>query len=314
MAAITGSFSTFTAVGNREDLTDVIYNIDPTDTPFVSAIGRGKASAVLHEWQTDVLAAVNTGNAVVEGFAAPYTTSAPTTREQNYCQILYKDVVVTGTQRSVNTAGRKDELAYQVAKRGKEIRRDLEAIATGPQGQSAGSVSVARTMRALESWLVTNDNRGAGGAAATAATAAPTDGTQRAFTEDLLKDVIRQVYASGGEGKLIMVGPYNKTVVSEFTGRTSARQNVSANTILAAASIYASDFGDLKVVPNRFQRERTAFVVDPEMASMAFLRGFQSDELAKVGDADHRQLLCEVTLEMKNEKAHGVIADLTTAP
>jgi hypothetical protein len=311
MAQITGSFSTYDAIGNREDLTDVIYNIDPTDTPFVSRIGRGKASAVLHEWQTDELAAVNTGNAVVEGYAAPYTTSAPTTRVQNYCQILYKDVVVTGTQQAVNKAGRKDELAYQIAKRGKEIRRDLEAIATGPQGYSAGSDSVARKMRALESWLVTNDDRGSGGAAATAATAAPTDGTQRAFSETILKSVIRQVYSSGGEGKLIMVGAFNKQQVSGFTGRVSARQNVDKGTILGAASLYASDFGDLQVVPNRFQRDRTAFVLDPEMAAMAFLRGFQTEELAKVGDSEHRQLLCEVTLEMKNEKAHGVAADLT---
>lgn len=312
MAQITGSFSTYDAVGNREDLTDVIYNIDPTDTPFVTSVGRSSASAVLHEWQTDELAAVNTGNAVVEGFASPYSTSAPTTRVNNYCQILYKDVTVTGTQQAVKKAGRKDEMAYQIAKRGKEIRRDLEAIVTGPQGFSAGSDSVARKLRALGSWLATNDSRGVGGAAATAATAAPTDGTQRAFSETILKDVIKQVYTSGGEATMLMVGPSNKQVVSGFTGRAQARSNVDRGTILGAASLYASDFGDLRVVPNRFQRDRDAFVLDPEMAAMAYLRGFQTDELAKVGDSESRQLLCEVTLEMKNEKAHGVAADLTT--
>lgn len=312
MAQITGSFSTYDAVGNREDLTDVIYNIDPTDTPFVTGVGRTSASAVLHEWQTDELAAVNTGNAVVEGYASPYSTSAPTTRVNNYCQILYKDVTVTGTQQAVKKAGRKDEMAYQIAKRGKEIRRDLEAIVTGPQGFSAGSDSVARKLRALGSWLTTNDSRGSGGAAATAATAAPTDGTQRAFTETILKDVIKQVYTSGGEATMLMVGPSNKQVVSGFTGRAQARSNVDRGTILGAASLYASDFGDLRVVPNRFQRDRDAFVLDPEMAAMAYLRGFQTDELAKVGDSESRQLLCEVTLEMKNEKAHGVAADLTT--
>lgn len=312
MAQITGSFSTYDAVGNREDLTDVIYNIDPTDTPFVTMAGRTSATAVLHEWQTDELAAVNTGNAVVEGFAFPGSTSAPTTRQQNYCQILYKDCTVTGTQQAVKKAGRKDEMAYQIAKRGKEIRRDLEAIVTGPQGFSAGSDSVPRTLRALGSWLVTNDNRGSGGAAATAATAAPTDGTQRAFTETILKDVIKQVYQSGGDATTLMVGPSNKQVVSGFTGRVSARQNVDKGTILGAATLYASDFGDLKVVPNRFQRDRDAFVLTPGMVAMAYLRGFQTDELAKVGDSESRQLLCEVTLEMKNEKAHGVAADLLT--
>lgn len=312
MAQITGSFSTYDAVGNREDLTDVIYNIDPTDTPFVTAVGRSSATAVLHEWQTDELAAVNTGNAVVEGYAAPYSTSSPTTRVNNYCQILYKDVTVTGTQQAVKKAGRKDEMAFQIAKRGKEIRRDLEAIVTGPQGFSAGSDSVPRKLRALGSWLVTNDDRGSGGAAATAATAAPTDGTQRAFTETILKAVIKSVYQSGGEATMLMVGPSNKQVVSGFTGRAQARSNVDRGTILGAASLYASDFGDLRVVPNRFQRDREAFLIDPEMASMAYLRGFQTDELAKVGDSESRQLLCEVTLEMKNEKAHGVAADLTT--
>ncbi|MGQ9370413.1 DUF5309 domain-containing protein [Azospirillum sp. ST 5-10] len=313
MAAVTGSFKTYDAVGNREDLTDVIYNISPADTPFMSAVGKGKAKAVLHEWQTDSLAAVNTGNAVVEANTVTGSTSAPTTRAQNYCQISEKDVVVSGTQEAVDKAGRKDEMAYQMAKRSKELKRDMEAIVTGPQGQVAGDQSTPRKTRALESWLQTNDNRATNGAQATAATAAPTDGTQRAFTETILKDVIQKCYASGGNPSLIMVGPVNKQKVSDFTGRASARQNVSAKTIMAAASLYASDFGDLRVVPNRFQRERSAFVLDPEYAKISYLRPFKRTPLAKTGDAERAMLNVEWCLEMSNEAAHGVAADLTTS-
>ncbi len=282
----------------------------------MSAVGRTKATNVLHEWQTDSLAAVNTANAQLEGETYAGSTSSPTTRVSTYCQISSKDVVVTGTQRAMNPAGRKDDLAYNLAKKSKELKRDMEAILTGPQGQSAGSTTAARTTRGLESWLSTNDNRGTGGADATAATAAPTDataGSMRAFTETILKDVIQKVYKSGGQPSILMVGPFNKQAVSAFTGRTGSRQNVDASQILGAASLYASDFGDLKVIPNRFQRERSAFVLDPDYAAVSYLRNFQTEELAKVGDSDRRLLVVEYCLEMRNEAAHGVAADPTTA-
>lgn len=315
MTMVTGSFSTYTAIGNREDLSDVIYNISPSDTPFMSAIGRTKASNTYHEWQTDSLAAVDTANAQLEGDAFSGATSAPTTRTGNYCQISRKEVVVSGTQRSMNPAGRKDDLAYNLAKRSKELKRDMEAILTGPQGQTAGSTTVARTTRGLESWLTTNDSRGTGGADATAATASPTDataGSMRTFTETILKSVIQKVYTAGGSPSILMVGPVNKQKVSDFTGRVGSRQNVDANQILGAASLYASDFGDLKVIPNRFQRERSAFVLDPEYAAVSFLRNFTTDEIAKVGDSDRRSLIVEYALEMRNEAAHGIAADLVT--
>jgi hypothetical protein len=315
MALVTGGFTTYTAKGNREDLTDVIYNISPADTPFVSAVGRTKATAVFHEWQTDSLASTDTSNAQLEGDAIAGSTSAPTTRTGNYCQILRKDVVVTGSQLAANPAGRKDEMSYMLAKRGKELRRDLEAIVTNNQGYVAGDSTTARKMRTLESWLSTNDDRGTGGADATAATAAATDATagdMRAFTETILKNVIQKVYTSGGEPEVLMVGPVNKQRASGFTGRASTRQNVTMDRIQGAAALYASDFGDLKVVPNRFQRERTAFVLQPDLAAIAYYRPFTQFELAKVGDADRRALIVECTLEMRNEAAHGVAADLTT--
>lgn len=315
MALVTGGFTTYTAKGNREDLTDTIYNISPADTPFMSAVGKGKASSVLHEWQTDSLAATDTSNAVVEGDAIAGSTSAPTTRVANYCQISRKDVVVTGSQQGSNSAGRSNEMAYQMAKRSKELKRDMEAILTGNQGYVAGDSTTARKTRSLESWLTTNVSRGSGGASATAATAAATDataGAMRAFTETILKSVIQSVYTNGGEPSVLMVGPVNKQRVSDFTGRASARQNIAEDRIQGAASLYASDFGDLKVVPNRFQRERSAFVLSPDYAAISYFRPFTQFELAKVGDADRRALVVEYCLEMRNEAAHGVASDLTT--
>lgn len=316
MSAVTGSFKTYDATSNREDLTDEIYDISPTETPFLSAIGRTKATNTYHEWQTDSLAAVSSTNAQLEGVAFGYATSAPTTRVGNYCQISTKDIVVSGTQRAMDHAGIDDYFVYQTMKKGKELRKDVDAVISQVQGQNAGDSTTARKTRALGSWLTTNTSRSTGsttGVNATAATAAPTDGTQRAFTEDLLKAVLKSCWDNGGEPSLLLVGSFNKQAASAFTGRTQARQNVSAATILGAASLYASDFGDIKIVPGRNHRARDAFVLDPEYAAVAYLRGFGVNNIAKVGDADAKQLIVEYALEMRNEAAHGVIADLTTS-
>jgi hypothetical protein len=315
-SAVTGSFKTYDATSNREDLTDAIYNISPTETPFISSIQRSNATATLHEWQTDALADATTDNALLEGFDVERATSSATSREQNYTQISGKNVTVSGTQRAVDHAAIEDMYAYQAAKKGRELKRDMETILTGNQGYTAGGSSTARTLRSLESWLGTNESRGSGGASATAATASATDATagdQRTFTETILKDVIQQVYSTGGNANMLMVGPVNKQKVSDFTGRSSSREVVEAETILGAASLYASDFGDIRVVPNRFQRERTAFLIDPDMAAVSYLRPFTTFDLAKRGDADTKQILAEYTLEMRNEGAHGVMADLTTS-
>lgn len=279
-------------------------------------IGRTDASNTLHEWQTDSLAAATTDNALEEGFVTARNTSSPTTRTSNQCQISGKDVTVSGSQRAADHAGFEDALAYQMYKKGQELKRDMESVLTQNQGSVAGSSGTARKLRSLESWLATNTSRGTGGANATAGTTAAIDATagdQRAFTETILKSVVKDVYSSGGNANVLMVGPVNKQKVSNFTGRTSSREVVESETILGAASLYASDFGDIRIVPNRFQRERTAFLIDPDMAAVAYYRPFTTFEVAKVGDADTRQLLAEYTLEMRNEAAHGVIADLTTS-
>ena len=306
------------AKGLREDLADVIYSISPTETPFQSSVGRTKATAVYHEWQTDSLAAATTNNAAVEGADASDATLSPTVRLGNYTQILQKTIKVSGTLDAVNKAGRKSEKAYQLAKASAEIKRDLETILLANQGQSAGSSnSTARKMGSLLSWLKTNTQVvTAANNPTTIGVSTRTDGTQRTFTEQLLKDAVADVYESGGNPKVLMVGPSGKQKVSTFAGIAAQRFMAPSNTpttIIGAADVYMSDFGTMSVVPNRFMRSRDALVLDPEYAAVAYLRPFQTNELAKAGDSDKTQLLVECTLEVKNEAAHALIADLDMA-
>lgn len=321
MALDTNSFSTYEAIGNREDLQSVIYDISPTETPVTTAIGVGKASAVYTEWQTDSLAGASTTNAALEGDIVTVAASTPTTRVGNTCQIFVKSVSITGTQEAVDKAGRGSELDYQKAKRGQELLRDIEATILTNQGMNAGATTTARKLRSLNSWLNSNTSRGTSGVStsgvagsdSTTATAAAVDAAgTREFTETLLQTVLQSVYNNGGNPTMLSVGPYNKTVVSDFTGRASARQNIAIDRIQASASLYASDFADLKVIPNRFQRERDAWVLDLDYLSLAYLRRIKYENLAKTADSKRGFMVAELTLCVKNEAAHGLVADLTT--
>lgn len=306
------------AVGAREDLTDVIYDISPTDTPIMSSIGKTKATSVYHEWQTDSLAAATTANALVEGASATEADISPTTRLGNYTQIVGKTVMVSGTLLASDLAGRKSEMAYQLAKASAEIKRDIETIITANQGQTAGSTGNARKMGSLLSYIKSNTNVSAGttagGDPTTLGVSTRTDGTTRTFTETILKDVIKQVFESGGTPSVMMVSPALKQTVSGFTGLAAQRYQVPTSgqaTILAGADLYQSDFGVLQIVPNRFMRTRDALILDPEYAALAYLRPFQTNDIAKVGDAEKKQILAELTLEVRNEAAHGGAFDLS---
>jgi hypothetical protein len=313
------TYQTYTAIGMREDLSDVIYNISPTDTPFMSSIGKTKATAVLHEWQTDSLAAATLSNFAVEGDTASDATMSPTTRVGNRCQIAQKTVKISGTLQAVDKAGRKSEKAYQLAKASSEIKRDMETSLLSNQIAANGNSTTARKLGGLQAWLATNGDFGSGGSAGASGTTARTNGTNRTFTEDILKTVIREVYASGGNPKVLMVNPAHKQLVSGFAGIAAQRFMAPANaptTIIGAADVYLSDFGTVSVVPNRFMTstnscDDVAFIVDPDMAAIAYLRPFQTNELAVTGDNESTQLLAEYTLEVKNEAAHGILADLT---
>lgn len=312
------TYQTYTAIGQREDLSDVIYNISPTDTPFMSSIGKTKATATYHEWQTDSLAAPALGGAV-EGADASSITASPTTRIGNRTQIFTKSVAVAGTLEAVDKAGRKSEKAYQLAKVSAELKRNIELTLLSNQVSAAGNSSTARTMGGLQAWLNTNYDGGTDGVAGASGTTARTDGTDRTFTETILKTVVAEVYTAGGTPKVLMVNPAHKQLVSAFAGIAAQRYMAPSNeptTIVGAADVYMSDFGTISIVPNRFMNstnagDETAFLVDPDMAAVAYLRPFQTIELAKTGDSEKTQLLAELTLEVKNEAAHGIIADLS---
>jgi len=313
------TYQTYTAIGMREDLSDVIYSISPTDVPFMSSIGKTKATAVLHEWQTDSLAAASLSNFAVEGDTASDATMSPTTRVGNRCQIAQKTIKISGTLQAVDKAGRKSEKAYQLAKASAEIKRDMETSLLSNQVAANGNSSTARKLGGLQAWLATNGDFGTSGVAGASGTTARTDGTNRTFTETILQTVVKEVYASGGNPKVLMVNPAHKQLVSAFTGIAAQRFMAPSNTpttIISAADVYLSDFGAISIVPNRFMTStnscgETAFVLDPDMAAIAYLRPFQTNELAVTGDNESTQLLAEYTLEVRNEAAHGILADLT---
>jgi hypothetical protein len=310
------TFQTYTAIGMREDLSNVIYNISPTDTPFMNSVGKTAATAVNHEWQTDSLAAVAT-NALVEGAAGSDITVSPTTRLGNLTQISGKTVKISGTLDTVNKAGRKSEKAYQLAKVSSEIKRDMEAALLSNTVKSNGNSSTARVLGGLQTWLSTNFSGGTDGTAGSLGTTARVTGTDRAFTSTILNTVIQSTYTAGGAPTMLLVTPAQKVVASTFTGIATRFRDVPAAQqaqIVAAADVYVGDFGVLQIVPDRFipntDADDVAFLLDPELAAVAYLRPFQTLELAKTGDAETTQLLVEYTLEVKNQAAHGIIADL----
>ena len=315
--------NTYDRVGIREDLTDAIYNISPTDTPFVSMIGTTKAYQTKHEWQTDTLA--SPGNNIVEqGRVAPGTAAAATTRLYNECQINAKDVSVSGTDAVVNSAGRKSEMAYQLAKRGAEVKTDMEwACINTPNIRVTGASGTAAEISSLHTWM-SNGSFGAGAAATGDGSDLPTTSTDRAFTEPFLIDAIQKAWLDGGKPNVIMLSAYNKALLGEFVGRSAAASiNTDAHTkkIMNAVDIYVSDYGDLSVVPNRIVPGASTavngtnghvWVLDPKTWAIAMLRPFKTFDLAVTGDATSKELLVEWTLEAKSPTGNAMVGDLSS--
>lgn len=321
MAAITNVYTTGSAIGQREDLTDRIHRVDVEDTPFMSNVGTTTAKAVTHEWQTRQLDNVNTSNAKPEGQATARQASTNNARYGNLCQISEKNATVSGTLEAVDKAGRDSEMALQMADRTIELRKDMEAILLSNQARnpsaSVGGETV-RQLRGFEAWIRTNTSRAGDGddpadPNVTPATTA-TDGTQRAFTNTMLLDTAQAIYEAGGTPQWALMGTYNKRVASSFAGRDESQVVVGQNNIRQKASIYDTDFGLIMMKPHRYMRQRTCLLIDPDMVKVAYLRKFVRFPLGKTGDGDTRVILSEYTLEMSNERAHGVVADLTTAP
>jgi hypothetical protein len=320
MAIVTNTFTTFDAKGIREDLSNIITNIAPEETPYMSNIGRESISNSLFEYQTDTLAAAAANKQIEGDDVASFDAVTATVRLQNYAQISRKTIILSATEEVVNKAGRRSELAYQIAKRSAELKRDQEFTMLNNAVAAAGSTSTARGTASLGAFIKTNvdmQTNGANPSYTTLPSSARTDGNVRTFTETILKNVIQQVWAAGGAPKILMTGPVNKQRVSGFSGIASSRYNINGGdrpaTLIGAVDIYVSDFGQVSVIANRFQRERDAWVLDPEYAKMTVLRPYQQIELAKTGDAEKRMLLVEWGHKVLAENAHGLAADLITS-
>lgn len=328
MSVISGTLQTYDRVGNREEIEDVVYNISPKDTPFVSLVGTSKVSSTHPEWQTDTLRAPGE-NAKVEGAEFDFATKPPTTRLGNFTQIVSDTLIVSDTQETVDKAGRSSEIGYQLAKMGAELKKDVELSCIGNVGSSSGSSSTGRVSAGFPAWITSatsaNTLRGSGGTSGgfnsgTGLVVAATNGTQRAFTKALLDVAISTAYLNGGNPTHVMLSPYNKQVFSGFMSNANvaaqryATPKSGQTTIIAAADVYQSDFGELSVVPNRVmatsaEAARNILVIDPDRVKRGVLRPMQTKKLAETGDGQKRAVVTEFSVLMKNELAHTVIAD-----
>lgn len=311
MAKLANSFATFDAVGNREALSDMIYNISPEETPFVSAIGKGKATAVYEEWQTDALEAA-TNNKVVQGNEPTPNAVTPTLRLGNRTQISEKTYAVTATQEAVNKAGRKSEVTYQDVKKMKELKRDIELAALQNPTAIAAAAAVAPQSRGVLGFIMTNTSKGATGVDPNPYTnVGPTDGTQRAFTEALLVEAATKAWQNGGNPTMLFLPSSQRPVFSAFNAGAQKQYAIKEKELTATVSVYEGDYGTYKVVNSRYQRQRDVFGIDASTWEILTLRPFKATELAKTGDNTKKMVNTEWTLKCDNEASNFAVRDLT---
>lgn len=312
------------STSNREDLTDAIYNISPTDTPFLSSISRVKATGVKHEWQTDSLAAA-TNVAHLEGDDFAGDTPVATTRLDNQCQIFKKSIIVSRTQRIVDTAGMGDAYAYQLAKRGRELKRDIEKAFLSRNGKGTGSTTAARYCGATLTYLTPTTVVNKGSKTVTfvgnGATVDAGDNTNGTYTPDgtgklktWLDTIVGVLWAEGSDANVIMCGRVEKENISKLSGIATLYREVPKGyqgAVIGGADLYVSNFGEFVVVPNRFIADNTLQVLDYEYFSVAELDPMQVIPLAKTGDAEKAMIVCEITLECRNPSSYGAIVNMT---
>ena len=323
MAQPANTFSTYDSIGNREDLSDQIYNVDPHETPFLSTVAHTKASAINHEWQTDRLPGANVNNAVIEGDDAVTRNVDPSVRLGNFTQISEDTVRVTTTQEEINKAGRDSELNYQLVKSAQYIKTSMETILLANQAKVGGDDVTARRLAGVPAWLQTNTNSAVGTGnpaepggtdanipATGGGTAARTDGGQRPFAEVDLRGVIRLAWNNGGNPNLGLTGSLSKDGFAGFNGNAQKFKDTTDKRIFSAADVYESNFGMLSVVPNRFMRQRDALALQTDMWAVAFLHPMRRHTLAKTGLSERKQTYVEYTLVSRNERASGGVFDL----
>lgn len=318
MSAPSNTVTTLTSYGNREDLEDVIYRVAPEATPFTSNIGKTKATAIYHEWQTETLAAADATNAQLEGDdVGTFDAGNYTTRVGNYNQIVRKTFLVSRTEEIVDKAGRASEINRQKVLKGLEGKRDVEKRAVGNYASNAESGSTPRRFAGALAWLTSNVSRGSGGSSggfSGGTVSAATNGTQRTFTEAMVKTVLASAFGNGGRPTQAYMGGTTKQQFSAFTGIADIRANVSGEsqaTIYAAAEVYVSDFGAIALIPHPYGLTRDCLLVDPDMWAVGTLDGWKNTPLAKTGDSEKYMMTTEVTIISRNEKASGVVADLS---
>ena len=306
----------------REDLADVIYNIAPTETPFMSNASKGSATNTLHQWNTDALAAVAV-NAQIEGDNVDGAALTDVVRLTNYTQICHKAVTISGTDDAVNNAGMGKQMAYQMAKSGKEIKRDMENAMVGiEQAKVAGNASTARKSASVGTWYGGNipgtstaasnfsANSNSTNPAGTGATAIA-GGTNRTYTEALLKTGLAKAFDLGGNPDTVLMTASHKQLASAFNGVATKYKDATDKVSIGTTDIYVSDFGEVAFVPDRFQNANRVDILQMDMWSVDFLRPFQTKDLARTGDSDKKMMLAEWCLTAKAPNASYGIFNLT---
>lgn len=316
MAAPTSTFTTGSAIGNRESLHDKIYMLDKDEFPIMGAIGSGTAKATNEEWQTDTLGSASSSNSNLEGDDSTNAAVTATVRVGNKTQILKKVFQISRTQETVDKAGRDSEIGYQTMKQGRQIKMDLETTICLNQASIAESGATTRKLGGIPTWLTSNVSRGAGGSSGGFSggnTTVATDGTQRTFTETLLKVGLKAAWDNGGHPELVVLGSSQKQTFSSFTGIATQYQEAKGKiaTVVGAVDRYVGDFGTYNVVADRYSRARDGLILDPDMMNLLWLSKIKREELAKTGDSRKFHLVGEVTLQVNNEAAHAIIADLS---
>lgn len=309
------TFSSYDAIGNREDLSDIIYDISPTETPFLSAIPKVKMTGTKHEWQKDSLASASSTNFVIEGDDATTDASTATTRLFNYRAISDKVARVTGTQEAVSKAGRRSEMAYQMEKRMKELKRDVEKILLENNAYVAGNDTLAAEAAGAQAYIKTNTSIASDAVASTGdGSDAHTDGTARALQESFVETVLASAWTNGGNPTMGILNAFQKRKFAAFSGSSTKQSNGDSKKVVNSVDIYIDPLGnEVKLVPCRQCPTDVVFFFDPEYAAFATLRNFSSFDLAKTGDSERKQILVEYTLEMRNEAAHAGIYDLSAS-
>jgi hypothetical protein len=315
VAQPTNTYSTYDATGNREDLSDIIYDVSPTETPFLSMIEKTKATATKHEWLTRALAAASSTNFVIEGDDATHDAANTNTRVYNYRAISDKVATVSGTQEVVDKAGMKSNMAREMADKMKELKRDVEKILLENNASVAGNDTLASECAGLQAFVKTNTSI-ASDATASAGNGTPehTDGTARALQESFVETVLASAWTQGGNPTKGILNAFQKRKFAAFSGSSTKMSDGDKKKVVNSVDFYVDPLGnEVSLVPCRQAPTDVVYFVDPEYVKFATVRNFRSWDLAKTGDSESKQILVEYTLEVCTEKAHAGIYDLTTS-